>query len=92
MLADKAYDADRIRASLRERGAFANIPPKANRKEAISCDYRAYKDRNRVERKFNKPKQFRRIATRYEKTATNYLAAVLLVCSRLWTRAYESAA
>ena len=48
MLADKGYDSDDVRASLLLKGILPVIPPKANRKEAIACDYRAYKDRNRV--------------------------------------------
>ncbi len=64
MLADKGYDSDDVRASLLLKGILAVIPPKANDKEAIACDYRAYKERNWVERMFNKLKQFRRIATR----------------------------
>ena len=64
MLADKGYDSDDVRASLLLKGLLPVIPPKANRKQAITCDFRAYRDRNRVERMFNKLKQFRRIATR----------------------------
>ena len=53
-------------------------------------DPELYRERNLVERLFNKLKHFRRIATRYDKLARNFLAAVLLVSSRLWMRAYES--
>ena len=66
MLADKGYDSDDVRAGLLLKGILPVIPPKANRKEAIACDYRAYKGRYRVERMFNKLKQLRRIATRYD--------------------------
>ena len=54
MLADKGYDSDDVRASLLLKGILPVIPPKANRREAIACDFRAYKDRNRVERMFGK--------------------------------------
>ena len=81
MLADKGYDSDDVRASLLLKGILPVIPPKANRKEAIACDYRAYKDRNRVERMFNKLKQFRRIATRYDRLAVNYIAAIALIAT-----------
>lgn len=84
MLADKGYDSDDVRASLLLKGILPVIPPKANRKEAITCDYRAYKDRNRVERMFNKLKQFRRIATRYDKTAVSFLGFLALAAARLW--------
>jgi len=63
-LADKGYDGDAVRQSLLLRGISPVIPPKSNRREPISCDFRAYKDGSRIERMFNKVKQFRRIATR----------------------------
>ena len=72
MLADKGYDGDDVRSSLLMRGILPVIPPKANRKEPIACDFKAYKDRNRIERMFNRLKQFRRIATRYDKTALSF--------------------
>ena len=64
MLADKGYDGDEVRSSLLMHGILPVIPPKANRKQAISCDFTAYKDRNRIERMFNRLKQFRRIVWR----------------------------
>jgi len=54
MLADKGYDGDEVRSSLLMHGILPVIPPKANRKQAISCDFTAYKDRNRIERMFNR--------------------------------------
>jgi len=63
-LADKGYDGDAVRKSLLLAGINPVIPPKSNRREPIPRDFRAYKDRNRIERLFNKVKQFRRIATR----------------------------
>jgi transposase len=64
------------------------IPPKANRKDAIPRDFRAYKNRNRVEPMFNKLKQFRRIATRYDKTAVSFLSFLALAAAKLWMPTY----
>jgi transposase len=90
VLADRAYDADAIRKLVNDQDAFANIPPKRNRKDPICFSPFLYKARNRIERFFNKMKHFRRIATRYDKLAANYLAALKLASVRLWLRAYES--
>jgi transposase len=60
----------------------------ANRKEHIACDFRTYQDRNRVERMFNKLKQFRRIATRYDKTAVSFLGFLTLAAAKLWMPTY----
>ncbi len=65
VLADKAYDANAIREMINGQGAWANIPPKSNRKDPICFSPYLYKARNLVERFFNKIKHFRRIATRY---------------------------
>jgi transposase len=90
LLADKAYDTDHIRARQIEAGGWANIPPKSNRKDNLVFSPYLYRQRNLVERFFNKLKHFRRIATRYDKLAENFLAAVKLACVRLWLRTYES--
>ena len=92
VLADKAYDADWLRQEMLERGAFANIPPKANRKEKMCFSPWLYKARNLVERFFNKLKYFRRVATRYDKLGSSYLAMVKLAAIRLKLRDYESTA
>lgn len=89
LLADKAYDADWIRAFVRDRGAWANIPPKSNRKDKICFSPWLYKMRNAIERFFNKLKYFRRIATRYDKLGSSYLAMVKLAairrsCPSMW--------
>ena len=81
LLADRGYDAD---------NAWANIPPGRNRKESICFSPYLYRARNVVERFFNKIKQCRRIATRYDKLAANYLAFVKLAAIRIWLRVYES--
>lgn len=92
VLADKAYDADRIRNLIQERGATPNIPPKSNRRWKSCFSKVLYRERNLVERFFAKLKHFRRVATRYDKLAANFLAMVQLASARLWLRAYESTA
>jgi transposase len=87
LLADRGYDADWIRALASEQGAWANIPPKRNRKEAICFSPYIYRARNLVERFFNKIKQCRRIATRYDRLAANYLAFIKHASIRIWLRA-----
>ena len=84
MLADKGYDSDAVRETLLMQGILPIIPPKANRREPAHCDYRRYRDRNQVERLFNRLKQFRRIATRYDKTATSFLGFLALAAVRVW--------
>jgi Transposase DDE domain len=69
VLADRGYDADWIRALAADRGAWANIPPRCNRKELICFSPYLYRARNLVERFFNKIKHCRRVATRYDKLA-----------------------
>ena len=90
LLADRAYDSDALRQRLAERGAWANVRPMPNRKHRpVFCRF-LYKERNLVERFFNKLKHFRGVATRYDKLADNYLAGVQLASIRIWLRAYES--
>ena len=69
LLADRAYDSDALRESLAARGAWANVKPKANRKRKPAFSAFLYKERNLVERFFNKLKHFRAVATRYDKLA-----------------------
>jgi transposase len=83
-LADKGYDGDTIREELLIHGIRPVIPPKANRKDPPFCDYRAYRDRNRIERMFNRLKQFRRIATRYDKTRKSFEAFLALAAAKIW--------
>jgi transposase len=78
LLADKAYDGDELRADIAARGAIAVIPNKSNRKNPFPFDPKAYRDRNVVERMFCRLKDFRRLATRYDKLARNFLATVIL--------------
>ena len=82
LLADKAYDADeRILDKLQERGIIPVIPPKSNRKIQRPYDKHLYKERHRIENFFAKLKQYRAIATRYDKTAKNFLGAIHLAAS-----------
>ena len=79
LLADKAYDADKLRNWLKQRRIEAVIPSSATRRTPYPLDRIAYKRRNVIERMFGKLKNWRRIATRYDKLARNYLAALALV-------------
>ena len=83
LLADKAFDIDWTRAELDSRGAMAVIPPKADRVRSIPCDFAMYEWRHLVENFFCDLKQFRRIATRYEKTDTSFAAMIHLAGCRL---------
>jgi transposase len=89
LLADRAYDSDAMRRALAERGAFANVKPMPNRKRRPAFSAFLYRYRNLVERFFNKLKHARRIATRFEKHAVNFLAAVQIVAILIWAR-FES--
>ena len=84
LLADKGYDSDALVETLQERGITPVIPPKANRREQRKTDFALYRERNLIERFFCKIKQYRAIATRYDKLANTFLAAVALVCVLLW--------
>ena len=75
---DEAYDSNAIRDKLVAKGIEPIIPPKANRLEVILYDKAQYQQRNKVERLFNKLKQFRRVATRYEKLTAMFLGFVIL--------------
>ncbi len=86
LLADKAYDTNAIRAFAKQRQAWANIPAKSNRKGSFPFSQWVYRQRNLVERFFSKLKQFRGIATRYDKNPMNFLAAVKLAAARIWIR------
>jgi transposase len=83
LLADKAYDGNSIRDLIESQGAVPNIPAKSNRKWKPCFSKTLYRERNQVERFFSKLKHFRRIATRYDKLAENFLAMVKLASVRL---------
>ena len=86
LLADKAYDINALREELAVRGTIAVIPSKKNRLDPIEHDAHIYKERNHVERFFNRIKGFRRIATRYDKTAVMFLGALTVVSILLWLK------
>lgn len=81
LLADKGYDADHLRQLLAQIGAEAVIPSTTSRRAPIPYDVIAYKDRNRVERMWCRLKDFRRVATRYDKLARNYLSGAFLAAA-----------
>lgn len=86
LLGDKGYDADHFVDRLTTRAIKVVIPPKSNRKVKRDCDFALYCERNLVERFFCIIKHFRAIATRYEKTARNFLAGLHLVCALAWLK------
>jgi transposase len=90
LLADRAYDSNTLRERMNSRGSWANIRPMPHRLDPPAFSPFLYRYRNLVERFFNKLKHYRAIATRYEKRAANYLAAVKLASIRIWLRHYES--
>jgi transposase len=91
LLADKGYDADFIRKDMERRGGFAMIPTKRNRLVQLPVDTAIYALRNMVERCFNKLKNARRLATRYDKTADSYLGFIHIVSIRLWMNQFVNA-
>jgi transposase len=86
VMADTAYDSDQIRKAIAEKGALAVIPNNPSRAQKHPLDQHLYAQRHLVECCFSRLKQFRRVATRFEKTARNYLAVVTLAAIILWLR------
>lgn len=85
LLADKAYDADeRVRQRLQDKDCDVVIPSKANRKQPYPYDEHLYQARHLIENFFARLKQYRAIATRYDKTARNFLGAIYLAASVIW--------
>jgi transposase len=84
VVGDKGYSSGKIRLDLRRRGIRLTIPRKSNERRRGKFDKSVYRQRNRVERCFNRLKQFRRIATRSEKNAENYLSMLILASILLW--------
>jgi len=78
---DKGYDSNAVRKKIEDMGAAPNIPPKANRRWKNCFSPILYRDRNAIERMFGRIKDFRRIATRYDRLASNFLSAVCLVAT-----------
>ncbi len=90
LLADRAYDSDALRERLAEVGAWGNIRAMPHRLHPPAFSRWLYRQRNAVERFFNKLKHFRAVATRYDKRDDNYLASVKLASLRIWLRFNES--
>ena len=90
VLADRAYDSNALRERLAGRGAWANIRAMPHRVDPPPFSGWLYRQRNAVERFFNKLKHFRAVATRYDKRDDNYLASVKLASLRIWLRFNES--
>lgn len=84
LVGDKAYSSRKIRYLLRRSGITPIIPKRSNQKRRGRFNRGLYRERNRVERLINRVKQYRRIATRYEKYAVNYLAMLMVGAIRLW--------
>ena len=83
VLADRGYDTDKLVGSLVDAGVEVVIPAKKNRLRSRPIDENLYKDRNKVERYFNKLKQYRRVATRYEKTAISFAGFIYLASAMI---------
>jgi transposase len=92
LLTDRGYDADWIRELIEDQDCTPVIPPKSNRRDEIPFSKRKYRKRSLAERCINKLKQFRHIATRYDRHASAYLAFAKNAAVRLWLRFYESPA
>ena len=86
VMADAAYDADQLRQAIAAKGAIAVIPNNPSRARKYPMDKHLYAQRHLIECCFSRLKQFRRVATRFEKTARNYLAVVTLAAIILWLR------
>ena len=84
LLGDKAYDSEELRLWLNQRGTKAVVPNRSNRKQPFRFDKKSYKQRHRIENAFCRLKDFRRIATRYDRLARNFLASVCLVAAIVW--------
>lgn len=86
VIADKGYDSDAFVETIMGNGGIPVIPPRSNRKTPRDYDKDIYKERNLVERLFQKLRQFRRVATRYERLAINYMTMLSLACILVWIK------
>lgn len=86
VIADKGYDANHLHDKIVEQNSQIVIPPKRNRKIQREYDVELYKERNLIERFFNKLKQFRRVATRYDKLLANFMGFVKLAAISIWLK------
>ena len=85
IIADKGYESNQILTFIQGQGAEAVIPPKSNRKDPWEYDRQLYRNRNLIERAFNKLKQWRRLATRYDRKSLYFLSAWYLVAAIIWS-------
>jgi transposase len=90
VLGDKAYDADWIRQQIEDQGAAPNLPDRSNRRQRHCFAKTLYKQRNLIERFFNKIRYFRRLAMRYDKLGSSFLVMLKLAAIRIWLRHNES--
>jgi putative transposase len=86
VIADRAYDADRFHDAILNKGARPVIPPRRHRRNPHAYDAVLYKERNRVERFFGKLKQFRRVATRYDKLLQNFMGFAMIAAILIWMK------
>lgn len=86
LIADRGYDSDKVRKTMEARNVVPVIPMRKSRRSRVVVDRALYRLRNLVERCFNKLKNARRVATRYDKTAESYLGFVDITSIRLWIR------
>ena len=86
VIADKAYDSNSLRQLIADAGMIAVIPSTRSRKVAIPHDAELYKNRNRIERCFNKLKHFRRFATRFDRRSAHFLAFIHIASAMIWMR------
>lgn len=84
LVADKGYDSNDLRTWLAERGTRAVIPPKRNRRVKLDCDAAIYKQRNIVERMFCRFKDWRRVATRYDRNIKTFMATIAIAATVIW--------
>jgi transposase len=84
LIADKAYDANSLRRLLADRSVKAVIPSTSSRSQPIPYNKKLYRQRNLIERMFARLKDFRRIATRYDKLARNFLASAMIAATAIW--------
>lgn len=84
LVGDKAYSSQEIRQQLRQSGTNPVIPKRSNQKQRQRFNRGLYRERNRVERLMNQLKQYRQVATRYEKNAVNYMAMLMIAAIRVW--------
>lgn len=86
VIADRAYDAEHFHDTILDAGAVPVIPPRPERRRPHACNWRLYRERNLIERFFSKLKQFRRVATRYDKLLANFRGFVLIAAITIWLR------